>query len=127
MKTLKKLGIWMDHASAHLMPFANEVDTTTTIDTEYTHEEKQESRAKGEKLMHNKEQGEQAAFYEKLGEIIKTYDSVLLFGPTNAKTELFNILKADDHFKNINIEIKQSDKMSENQEHAFVRDHFSAT
>ena len=48
----------------------------------------------------------------------------MLFGPTNAKTELLNLLKADHHFDKINIETKQADKMTENQQHAFVREYF---
>ena len=48
----------------------------------------------------------------------------MLFGPTDAKTELFNLLKADHHFDKINIETKHADKMTENQQHAFVREYF---
>ncbi|MGI8637564.1 MAG: hypothetical protein ACR2KZ_19375 [Segetibacter sp.] len=49
----------------------------------------------------------------------------MIFGPTNARIELLNILEADLHFSKIKIETKASDKMTENQEHAFVRDYFS--
>lgn len=80
---------------------------------------------KSEKLMHNKEQHEQSEYYKKLGETIISYDEVILFGPTDAKIELFNVLRADQRFAKIKIEIKQTDKMTENQEHAFVREHFS--
>ncbi len=48
--------------------------------------------------MHNKEQQQQSEYYKTLGETIKNYDDVLLFGPTNAKVELLNILKADISF-----------------------------
>jgi hypothetical protein len=75
--------------------------------------------------MHNKEQHQQSEYYKKIGEIIKDYKEVILFGPTEAKTELFNILKADHLFENIKIEIKQTDKMTENQQHAFVKNHFN--
>lgn len=60
-----------------------------------------------------------------IGESIKEYDDVLLFGPTNAKIELLNILEADLSFSKIKIETRQADKMTENQEHAFVKDYFS--
>ena len=80
---------------------------------------------KGESMMHNKEQQQESAYYKTLGESIKNYDEVVLFGPTNAKVELLNILKADNHFSKIKIETMQADKMTENQAHAFVRDYFS--
>ena len=35
-----------------------------------------------------------------------------------------NILKADHHFDKINIETRQVDKMTENQQHAFVKEYF---
>ena len=52
-------------------------------------------------------------------------DEVLLFGPTNAKTELYNILKEDHHFDKIKIETAPSDKMTENQQYALLKEHFS--
>jgi len=124
MTTAKNLGIWMDHSSAHLMEFTDTIETKT-IDSKFTHEAKEQSLDKSENLMHNKEQHQQSEYYKKLGEIIKNYEGVILFGPTDAKVELFNILRADHLFAKIKIEIKQTDKMTEHQQHAFVRDHFS--
>ncbi len=117
--TKKKLGIWMDHQSAHLMEFATDSTETTTIDSNVTHEGKGESRT------NVKEQHQHADYYKTLGKSILNYDSVLLFGPTDAKNELYNILLADQHFSKVKIEVKQADKMTDNQQHAFVKDHFS--
>jgi hypothetical protein len=125
MTAKKKLGIWMDHSNAHLMEFENAASGSKTIESPFTHQVKEDSLEKSEHLMHNKEQQQQAAYYKQLGEVIKNYEEVLLFGPTDAKTELLNSLKKDHHFDNIKIEIKQADKLSENQQHAFVREYFS--
>ena len=124
MTTEKKLGIWMDHANAHLMEY-NHAMVTNFVHSGSTHEEKEKTLQKGESMMHNKEQQQDSAYYKTLGESIKNYDEVLLFGPTNAKLELHNILKSDMHFDKIKIETRQADKMTENQEHAFVKDYFS--
>ena len=51
-------------------------------------------------------------------------DEVLLFGPTNAKTELYNLLKEDRHFNKHEIDIETSDNLTENQMRAFVKEHF---
>lgn len=125
METAQRVGIWMDHATAHLMEFTVDPIETTTIESTFTHQEKEDSLGKSEQLMHNKEQHEEAGYYKKLGEIIRNYREVLLFGPTNAKVELFNTLRADHRFANIKINIQQADKMTENQQHAFVKDFFS--
>ena len=77
------------------------------------------------RCVHNKEQHQQSEFYKKLGEAIINYNEVILFGPTDAKAELHNILKADHRFAKIKIETKQADRMTENQQHAFVREYFS--
>ena len=125
MTTEKNLGIWMDHSSAHVMEYTTDpIEANTTL-SKFTHEEKEFSLDKGENLMHNKEKHQQSAFYNKLIDVIKNYEGVVLFGPTDAKVTLFHILKADHRFEKIKIEVKQADKMTENQQHAFVREHFS--
>ena len=123
----KKLGIWMDHANANLMEFASGASKTKTLSSDFTFQDKEHSLSRSEKQMHNKEQQQQKTYYKKLGEVIAKYDEVLLFGPTNAKAELFNIIKLDHRFANIKIEIKESDKLTPNQQLAFVRDYFQKT
>ena len=124
MKINKKLGIWMDHSSAHIMEFNVTPTETRTVNSSFTHQQKEASLNKGEHLMHNKEQHEQGEYYKKLSDIILTYDDVLLFGPTDAKVELLNTMKRNHLFDKIKIETKQADKMTENQKHAFVTDYF---
>ena len=122
--TSKNLGIWMDHSNAHLMEFSTEIKTTI-ISSEFTHDVKENSLDKGENLMHNKEQHHQSEYYKRLSKVIRNYEKVVLFGPTTAKSELANLLKDDHLFENINVVIKHADKMTENQQHAFVREYFS--
>ena len=124
MTKTKNLGIWMDHASAHVMEIADPMVINIVV-CESTHEEKEKTLQKGESMMHNKNQQQLGEYYKSLGETIKKFDDVLLFGPTDAKTELLNILKADLSFSKIKIETRQTDKMTENQEQAFVKEYFS--
>jgi hypothetical protein len=84
-----------------------------------------QSLNKNENLMHNKEQHQQLEYYKRVGDIIQDYSVVILFGPTNAKTELFNILKADNRFSKVKIEVEQTDKMTESQQQIFVKDYFT--
>ena len=125
MEKAKYLGIWMDHSIAYLMGFSTNPIATKIIKSKFTHEEKELSMTKGENRMHNKEQQQQGEYYKELGEVILNYEEVVLFGPTDAKVELLNILKENHHFDKIKIEVKQTDKMTENQQHAFVREYFS--
>jgi len=125
MKTDKKLGIWMDHASAHMLVFDGIGEHPNVLESAFTTESKANSLGKSEHIMHNKEQHQQAEYYKKLGEVIRDYDEVLLFGPTSAKSELLNILKEDHRFTNIKVEIKPADKMSYLEQRTFVYDYFS--
>jgi hypothetical protein len=115
----------MDHASAHLIEFTTDPIVTTVIESKFTHQDKVQSLTKSENLMHNKEQHLQATYYKKLGEVIRHYEGVVLFGPTDAKTELYNLLRANHLFADIKIDVEQTDKMTEHQEHAFVKEHFA--
>lgn len=123
--TAKKLGIWMDNEHAHLTEFTADPMETRIIESKSTNEVKEESISKGEHHMHVKEQHQQAEYYKKLGQEIRKYDEVILFGPTNAKSELNNSLNTNALFDNIKIKVEQADKMSESQQQAFVRKHFS--
>ncbi len=124
-KSAKKLGIWMDHSTANLMEFTTDPIQTTSIQSKFTHEAKESSLERGENRMHTKEQHQQAEYYKKIGQVIQNYEEVILFGPTSAKTELLNTLAGDHLFSSIKIKIQQADKMTENQQHAFVREYFT--
>ena len=115
----------MDHSNAHVMEFTTDPIQTTNIESAFTTQAKEESLEKSEHLMHNKEQQQQSEYYKKLGDIIRNFQDVLLFGPTNAKIELLNLLRADHQFEKIKFETKDSDKMTQNEQHAFVRDYFT--
>ena len=40
MTTVKRLGIWLDHAAAHLIPYTGNPVETETLESEFTYEEK---------------------------------------------------------------------------------------
>jgi len=123
MNNIRKLGIWMDHSNAYLMELANDIIVQRVI-SELTNHKTEFNFYKGEKLIHKKEQHLQLSYYKKIGDIIKKYQDVVLFGPTDAKNELLNQIKTDHLFEDIKIEVKNSDKMTEEQMQNFVRDYF---
>ena len=126
MKTKKQLGIWMDHSIAHLIEVENDQMATDTI-TAKVGEQDEPLDKRDETLIQNKDQNELSGFFNRISEEIINYDEVLLFGPTNAKTELHNQLKEDHHFDDIKIEVKAADKMTKNQLQSFVDEHFSSS
>ena len=126
MKSTKYLGIWMDHSIAYLMELTNDTIVTNTIESLPKLQAKEEDLYyKDESHMLNKEQNQLSAYYKKLSDVILDYEEVILFGPTEAKNELFNFLKDNHLFDKIKIEIKTTDKITENQRHAFVKEYFN--
>lgn len=124
MKTEKKLGIYMDHSMANLIEYTNEAIEVNNINIDFSFQDKKESLTKSESLMHNKEQQKQGAFYENLSQKIMDYDWVILFGTTNAKTEFFNIVNENSRFSKVKIRMKNTDKMTKNQQKEFVNNYF---
>lgn len=125
MEAAKRLGIWMDYATAHLMEFTANPIQTKTIRGKFTPQVKKTTLGKSEHVMHNKEKHGRAEYYRKLAGVIKKYDNVILFGPTKAKAELLNLLNADHCFSEIKIDVKQAGKMNTEQQHNFVKEYFS--
>ena len=125
MKTsTKRLGIWMDHASATLMELENGNFSERTITSSFNHEIKEQTLTKSEKEAHQKENHREMAYFKEIGKAILNFENVLLFGPTEAKTELIKMMKTDHHYDKIKIEVRPADKMTENQRQAFVKDYF---
>lgn len=124
MNTQKQLGIWMDHSVANLIGFSNDKMVKRTMELTPAFPDQVQNLRLDESLMNNKEVDHLSAFYQKISNVIKDYDDVLLYGPTNAKNELYNQLKEDIHFDRIKIDVKSADKMTDNQQEAFVKKYF---
>lgn len=124
MKTIKKLGICMDHAHAHLIEFSDEIKITETVSLDFDHQDKNETLHRSESEMNNKQQQRQHGYYKKLAAIIKDFTEVVLLGPTNAKSELFNFLRQNRLFDSIKIDVIHADEMSDKKQHEFVTEYF---
>lgn len=55
---------------------------------------------------------------------MKPFDTAVVFGPTTAKHELLNRLKAQAGFDSMKIEVIHADKMTIREQQAFVRNYF---
>ncbi|MEI8087457.1 MAG: hypothetical protein WCG93_14705 [Paludibacter sp.] len=129
MKELTHLGIWMDHSYAYLMETKANVIVTNCIVSETMLQDHERSLNEGHKHVDfndtfKREKQERANYYSKISEVIRNYKEVIIFGPTDAKSELLNLLEADHLFSKIKIEKKDADKMTENEMHALVIAYF---
>lgn len=122
--TGKIIGVYLDHSEARLMePVANAF-ISQVVKSVFTHEEMEYALSKSENVMHNKEQTEHAQYYHSIMDLLTDHKQILLFGPTTAKNELYNLMRANDRFAGARIEVKQSDKIPAHQQELFVKEHF---
>lgn len=130
----KEVGLWIDHRKTVIVTVENEVEVTREIRSNM---EKHVRFASGTRSNDpNNPQGSTAEdvrdrqfgdhlgrYYEGIVSFIRDADSILIFGPGEAKVELENCLKREELGGRI-VGIETADKMTDNQIAAKVRDHF---
>lgn len=124
METSKKLAIYLDHSEAKLFDFDTNAIEFKTIKSNFDNQDKMAILQKGEGHLHNKEQHLRQKYFENLGKEILNFDQVLLFGSTDAKRELFNYLIKNKRDTKIKIWVENSDKLTDNQQLAFIKNYF---
>ena len=127
MKTTKKLGIWMDYSTANLIEYNLDSYEIKSIDSGVSFEEINEVLNNNKCLINNKENQQLSKYFKRIAEQLKEYNELVLFGSTDAKVELNSILKEEESFQKIKIEIKNTAKMTDNQKKSFVKSYFSLT
>lgn len=123
MEKTNQLGIWMDHSVAYLMEFKTKPFEIQTIVCEYNMDKKNEEKVKQEKSIIGLKN--RYRFYNKIANTITNYKKIILFGPSNAKNDFFDVLSEDERFYKLKIEIKETDRMNINQQHAFINEYFA--
>jgi stalled ribosome rescue protein Dom34 len=127
MKTKERLGVWMDYSTAYMMEMKEKYIITIEIKSDFTSQEKKHSLGKNENLMHHKQHDLIASYFTQIENHIQGFDKVVLFGPGDAKNELFNHMTTNAQFAKVDLTLKSSDKLTENQRKAFVRNYFETS
>ena len=125
MKTLKKVGIWVDNTIARVMEFSDENFKVITINSGSQSIDNLSSSKFSDSEFYNREKKEMKPFFKKLINIIKDFDEIVLFGSTNAKTELYNLIREEHKFDHLNIDTRQTDKLSFEDQNRFTKTYFS--
>lgn len=125
MKTKKYLGIYLDHSVAHLIEYPSSASDKKIITADTILFGNDPNLKKDESRMQQKEQNNLSDYFKIIAKIILEYDTVLLFGPTDAKVELNKLLRTNHHYDEINIELKTTDQLTDPQMVAFVRFFFN--
>ena len=113
----------MDHAEAHIIPYSAQKKDWPTIRREQPNNVGR-SANKGEKRISNKKNNCQQEFYDRILNAIAEYPQILLFGPTNAKQELYNLIRKSPQYDKLKITVENSGQMTGNEMFAYVKEHF---
>lgn len=134
MPDTKKIALWLDHAKAHFITLReNEIETVESPRISHYREDGQSNNetqfaphhfSNNESREHNTKNNEDAAYFSNLEKKLAAYDNILLFGPTNAKDQLHNLLKGNKSFSSKKIAVMSSDKLSDNQMIEFAKRYF---
>ena len=108
------------------MEFSENPFEIETIESKFISNENNDAFSKDEKQLHSKERQFRTDYFKQIASVLLGYDKVLLFGPTNAKTELYNLLQKDKRFLKIKIQTIETSKMTVNQRNKFIHDHFAS-
>ena len=124
MENQKKIAVYLDHFSANIIEYGKTAQVVQNIKSEFNHIEKLKILQKGESHLHEKEQQLQLQFYKEISDHSIGFSTVMLFGPTTAKSELKTILSHDNRFSDVEVSLKITDKLDTKEQLEFVNNFF---
>ena len=112
MENEKIVGVWMDSSQAILtdMHFSFIVQDKMTRNETFISQEN--SLHVADRYVYKKDTDSSLDYYKEIIILLTNYDKVLLYGSQNAKIELFDLIKTNSSYKNIEIELRDADKMT---------------
>ena len=135
-KSIKKIGLWLDHIDAHFIEMQDEHELFETL-----HSGKESIlRIKGEsgngikmgnyRSTNNEHQVQMrdkeilSDYYKNIAKRLENFEEIFIFGASTAKDELYNLLRTNKHFDGKLIQIESSDQITKKQMIARVRAFF---
>ncbi|MFN3802419.1 hypothetical protein [Belliella pelovolcani] len=140
-KQFKSVGIWLDLSKAHFIGYhegeSQFLETLISPHERIKREDGEENdthqfspnpehMSNNEYRKNNITQNELNEYFKMLENKISAYDDILLFGPGTAKDQFKNRIAENKSMKNKWVSIQNSDKMTDNQLLAFVRDFYKS-
>jgi hypothetical protein len=135
------VGLWLDQSKAYLIGYKKgEAKLIEMIDSPYVRHFREKGEgsdhtrfgpgtpytSNNENRKHNIAKNELKEYFRLLEDKLAGYDEILLIGPGSAKDRLRKRLADNQAFSTSRIRTKTSDKLSDNQLLAFVREFYHA-
>ena len=124
VKTVKKLGIYMELSSANLIEFTINLLKMKALPSNFIFYEESQILQQGQTHLENNEKQLCTEYLKRLSDYILLYDEVIIFGTRKAATLLFKHLSHDNRFYKIKIALKATTKMTPEEQNNFVTNYF---
>lgn len=121
MKT--EVGLWIDHRQAVIVSVAGGAETVQRVSSNVEGRHRQSGSPPADDVRQRETTEHLNVYYEEVVAHIRHAESILIFGPGEAKGELKARLEKDKLGDRV-VGIEASDKMTEPQIVAKVRDHY---
>ena len=127
MKYKIYIGIWIDHKQAYIIYIKNNKSTLHKIESHVSGHPKsaggtRSKKATGEIISESKYLNK---YYNKIISEIKNTDSILIFGPGEAKRELLKRIESSHLWKSKIVGIETVDKMTEMQIISYTKGYYN--
>lgn len=122
----RNAGLWIDHKNAVIVILNEKGETTKRINSNmesHTRFSGEAQKDTEEDIRDRRFENHLNKFYDEVIACISNADSILVFGPGEAKVELKKRI-ADKKLMNRQVEIETVDKMTDNQIAAKIRQYF---
>ncbi len=125
----REIGLWVDHRQAVIVTVTDEGEETKRVMSDMEKNVRFSSRTANigspEDVRDRKFENHLNKYYDDVIESLRNADSILIFGPGEAKGELEKRL-ANEGLKERIVGVETADKMTDSQITAKVRQHFLA-
>ena len=129
---MKKVGIWIDHRRAVLVTIDNGQEERNIVESDLEQisgpeGSRRTSTPYGPQVTDVERQTEGRVshhlqkFYRDVIKRIGTTDTLLIFGPAEAKQELASMIKDDPSLRALHVKVESADRMTDDQIAAKVR------
>lgn len=137
MEHYKQVGVWIDHSKAHLIGFkGGQVRLLETVESPFERVKRvdgvdmsrfspdPEHASNNEYKKHHIVQNEINEYLRMMEQKLISFEDILLFGPGTMKERMKNRLREKKAFEGKWLSVERSDKLTENQLLAFVREFY---
>lgn len=139
MEHYKQVGVWIDHSKAHLIGFkSGQVRLLETVESPFESVKRVEGEgsdlsrfspnpehsSNNEHKKHHIAQNEINEYLRMMEQKLAGFEDILLFGPGTMKERVKNRLREKKAFDGKWLSVEPSDKLTENQLLAFVREFY---